>query len=272
MPALRPSAPSVAAALALHGMLAWAVLSLGRAPITPPPAPMQVRLTTLEAERRQSAPKAQAERPPMPAPAPAVSPTPRVPAQPLAPKADVPPPPPKATPPSPVPPPAAVAPPTAQVPAPVAGPTPSPVPVPSTTATVPSTHQSVPASTASPAPTAVATPAAAQAAIPAGDKPGSGGQDPVELASSAVAYLVQPVLTFPDGDDQGEYGTVTLRVLIDEKGRAIEVRTLKSSGYPRLDQHGARVIRRAQFKPQVINGEARKAWASVNLHFNAPKP
>ena len=107
---------------------------------------------------------------------------------------------------------------------------------------------------------------------PVADKPGSGGQDPIELASSAVTYLVQPVLTFPDGDDQGEYGTVTLRVLIDEKGRAIEVRTLKSSGYARLDQHSARVMRRAQFKPQVVNGEPRKAWASVNLHFNPPKP
>ncbi|MEY4764758.1 MAG: hypothetical protein RI907_1431 [Pseudomonadota bacterium] len=126
-----------------------------------------------------------------------------------------------------------------------------------------------------------ATHAPAAAAATAVATPGPGASpsvaearsnEPMELDSAAVRYLVQPVLTFPDGEDLGEYGTVKLRVLVDEKGKAIDVKTLQSSGYARLDQHAVRVIRRARFMPGVSQGETRQAWATVNLHFRPPGP
>jgi protein TonB len=80
---------------------------------------------------------------------------------------------------------------------------------------------------------------------------------------------VKPVLTFPPGsEDMGESGSVTLRVLVDDKGVVSTVQRLKSSGYVRLDQHAASVIRRARFRPHLVNGVPRAAWATVTLNFN----
>jgi periplasmic protein TonB len=94
---------------------------------------------------------------------------------------------------------------------------------------------------------------------------------PVEMPSSSVTYLVKPVLTFPPGsEDLGEYGSVTLRLLVDDKGVVTTVQRLKSSGYARLDQHAASVIRRARLNPHVVNGVPRAAWTSVTLNFNSP--
>jgi protein TonB len=89
------------------------------------------------------------------------------------------------------------------------------------------------------------------------------------MPSASISYLVQPVLTFPPGsEDLGESGSVTVRVLVDEKGVPTKVERVKSSGYPRLDQQAVSVIRRARFVPHQVQGEARAAWATVTLNFN----
>jgi periplasmic protein TonB len=108
----------------------------------------------------------------------------------------------------------------------------------------------------------------AQAAATSGQ--GEGRRDsPDEIPSSAIAYVVKPVLTFPPGsEDLGEFGSVTLRVWVDEKGLASTVQRLKSSGFARLDQHAVQVIRRARFKPHIDQGKARAGWATVTLNFN----
>lgn len=104
---------------------------------------------------------------------------------------------------------------------------------------------------------------------------GAAGADrhapPVDMPSASVEYLVKPVLDFPPGsEDLGEFGSVTLRVLVDEQGMVSTVQRLKSSGYARLDQHAVKVIRRARFKPNLVHGEPRAAWVTVPLNFNPP--
>jgi protein TonB len=94
---------------------------------------------------------------------------------------------------------------------------------------------------------------------------------PIEMPSSSVTYLVKPELTFPPGsEDLGEYGSVTLRLLVDDKGMVTTVQRLKSSGYARLDQHAVKVIRRARLTLHVVNGVPRAFWTSVTLNFNPP--
>src|SRR5688500_1859474 len=56
----------------------------------------------------------------------------------------------------------------------------------------------------------------------------------VESAELAVKSRVQP--NYPAQSRRlGEEGTVTFRVLVDEKGRPLQVSVMQSSGFPRLD-------------------------------------
>ncbi len=86
-----------------------------------------------------------------------------------------------------------------------------------------------------------------------------------------VTYLVKPDLKFPPGsEDLGEFGSVTLRVLVDVQGGVSAVQRLKSSGYARLDQQAANVIRRARFNPHQVNGVPRAMWVTIPVNFNPP--
>lgn len=114
------------------------------------------------------------------------------------------------------------------------------------------------------APTTAPTAPAAVAA-PAPPPPPS---PPSELPSSAVSYLVPPVLTWPlNSRELGEEGTVLLRVYIDERGRPSEIQVAKSSGYPRLDRQAVVVMRSTRFKPYIHNGAPQPGWASTPLVF-----
>lgn len=285
-PRVQTVAWAAAAAVVLHLCGGWALWRERATPVVKETDPLHVRVTAVDTARQAARQSARAPAPPAAQPAPTGAVTPNAPGTASAKLAGgaktaaaLPPPPP---PPYTAPNPAAI---PVPVPVPVATTSPTLAPSPTPTGTSPGAASPTPANAVPSPPLSGATPQQAPPTSPAlapaadaarSDRQASGGSgqgtDPIELDSSAVAYLVQPVLTFPDGEDLGEYGTVTLRVLIDERGKAIEVRTLKSSGYPRLDQHGARVIRRATFKPQKVQGESRKAWAAVNLHFNPPKP
>jgi periplasmic protein TonB len=105
---------------------------------------------------------------------------------------------------------------------------------------------------------------------PAATGQGAGPRESAEeIPSSALAYLVKPVLTFPPGsEDLGEFGAVTLKVWFDDKGHVSAVQRLKSSGFARLDQHAVKVIRQARIKPRTVRGEAQAGWATVTLNFD----
>lgn len=133
-----------------------------------------------------------------------------------------------------------------------------------TAATVPTATPAAP--TDAPAPVAAAAPAVvapatAQVAPPAPAAPKT-------LPSSAVRYLVPPVLSYPRASrDLGESGVVRLRVLVDEQGRPREVEVAKSSGFPRLDQAALVAMRAARFQPHLEDGQPRMVWVQAPLNF-----
>lgn len=147
----------------------------------------------------------------------------------------------------------------ARAPAVLATPTANPV-----AATVPTATPAVPAE--SPAPVAAAAPAvvAPTAATPVPPAPAA----PKVLLSSAVRYLVPPVLSYPRASrDLGESGVVRLRVLVDEQGRPTEIEVAKSSGFPRLDQAAKQAMRAARFQPHIEDGQPRMVWVQAPLNF-----
>lgn len=267
----RPFWCSLLAVLAMHGVLAWGLASHHLVPFTPTaPQPMQVRLAAEPHAGERARPSAQAALPvprlAMPvqppraqvlaqtAPSPRPVQTPAAVPQAAAPR--------NAT--------------TTNAPAPAAAPqTPAHPHAAPLSAATPLASATPSLATPSPAPpsTAIASPttqAGATAATVA--RTGTDGpaapKAPVDMPSASISYLVQPVLTFPPGSEElGESGSVTLRVLVDEKGVPSKVERLQSSGYPRLDQHAASVIRRARFVPHQVQGESRAAWATVTLNF-----
>lgn len=109
------------------------------------------------------------------------------------------------------------------------------------------------------APVSDATPAAAT---------DSGAPAPAAAVEASLAYLAHPVI-YPANALRGQLeGTVVLRVLVDETGKPIEVRVLRSSGHAELDRSAReQVLAHWRFQPAIANGHATRAWASVPVTF-----
>lgn len=65
----------------------------------------------------------------------------------------------------------------------------------------------------------------------------------------------------------GEEGLVLLRVRVTETGEAGEVRILKSSGYPRLDEVSKDTVARWRFVPARRGTQVEAAWVQVPIDF-----
>lgn len=85
-------------------------------------------------------------------------------------------------------------------------------------------------------------------------------------AELAVRRRVEPAYP-PASRRVGEEGTVTVRVLVDERGRAGEVRLAKSSGYSRLDEAAIAAIRKWTFAPAMRGAQSVPAWTTVRVTF-----
>lgn len=143
---------------------------------------------------------------------------------------------------------------TRPTPKPVVTQTPSPQAI--TEQATPPQQSKEPPAEASPAPPAPAAPAA-----PAPPKTISG-----------VAYINAPRPVYPPLDARmGNEGTVTLRVLINDKGRAEKVDVQKSSGSLRMDDAGRDAVMRATFKPYIEDGKAIAVYAIVPINFTLNK-
>jgi len=115
----------------------------------------------------------------------------------------------------------------------------------------PRTNDATP-STAAPAP--VAPPAPAAPSVP--------------KTVSGVEYIRAPQPVYPSiARRMGETGTVTLRVLIGEKGLAEQVVIQKSSGSANLDEAGRQAVLRALYKPHVEDGKPVPVYALVPINF-----
>jgi periplasmic protein TonB len=85
-------------------------------------------------------------------------------------------------------------------------------------------------------------------------------------ADLAVQRRVEPVYP-PASRRVGEEGTVTVRVLVDERGRPGEVRLAESSGHARLDEAAIAAIRKWTFAPARRGAQAVPAWTTVKVTF-----
>lgn len=85
---------------------------------------------------------------------------------------------------------------------------------------------------------------------------------------SGVSYINAPRPVYPPLDARmGNEGTVTLRVLINEKGKAERVEIQKSSGSLRMDDAARQAVMRALFKPYIEDGRPTPAFAIVPINF-----
>ncbi len=64
-----------------------------------------------------------------------------------------------------------------------------------------------------------------------------------------------------------EQGRVILRVIVDRKGRAKEVKILESSGYSRLDKAARKAVKRWRFQPARKNGQSTQGVVQVPINF-----
>lgn len=130
-----------------------------------------------------------------------------------------------------------------------------PVQAPPAAQTVPTDEGSAPVS---PPVTMDVTPVAPPATTPSA---------PVE---ATLAYVSAPAPAYPRVAMAGHMqGTVTLRVLVDEAGKPVDVIVENSSGHPVLDKAARdQVLARWRFQPAKANGQPVRAWARIPVTFN----
>lgn len=84
----------------------------------------------------------------------------------------------------------------------------------------------------------------------------------------SVEYVRPPAPVYPrESSRRREYGTVTLRVLVDTIGRPAQVQIERSSGYERLDLAALEAVKKALFRPHEVNGIAQAAQVLVPVEF-----
>lgn len=90
-----------------------------------------------------------------------------------------------------------------------------------------------------------------------------------KTVSTGVEYLHAPEPEYPPlARRMGEEGRVTLRVLVNEKGRPTQVDIQKTSGSSRLDEAARQAVLRAMFKPHIEDGRATTVYAIVPITFH----
>ena len=105
------------------------------------------------------------------------------------------------------------------------------------------------------------------AEIGIGSGHGSKGEGTVESLSQA-RYRETPKPNYPESARRkGREGTVLLRVLVDDKGRAKSVEINKSSGDDMLDRAAREAIERWRFIPARYGEEAVESWIRIPVDF-----
>ncbi len=126
--------------------------------------------------------------------------------------------------------------------------------------------------TVAPAPPRPLAPPAAAAAAPAAPAPVAvlppPPPAPVVLPPSAIQYLALPDVVYPSASRRlNETGLVVVAVWVGTDGLPQQVELAQSSGYERLDRAALEGVRRARFKPYLLNGRATAGWARIPIPF-----
>ena len=81
-------------------------------------------------------------------------------------------------------------------------------------------------------------------------------------------YRVRPKAEYPrSAKMRGEKGTVIVRVLIGTNGTAKRVTLQRATQYASLNEAALSAVRRARFKPYMVNGVPREAMADIPIKF-----
>jgi protein TonB len=96
--------------------------------------------------------------------------------------------------------------------------------------------------------------------------PSAGAGPVIEKTSIAVKRRIDPLYP-PSARRLDQEGTVRVRILVDERGRASDVQVARSSGYDSLDAAAVSAVRRWQFVPATENSRAVSAWTEVSVVF-----
>ena len=84
----------------------------------------------------------------------------------------------------------------------------------------------------------------------------------------SVGYVRAPSPVYPrESSRRREYGTVVLRVLVDQSGRPAQIQVERSSGYERLDLAARSAVEKALFHPHEVNGVAQAAQVLIPIEF-----
>jgi periplasmic protein TonB len=100
---------------------------------------------------------------------------------------------------------------------------------------------------------------------------GSGRPDmPATLAPDAGIAVLQSVMPqYPvESMRAGEEGAAVLQVLVDESGRASDVKVARSSGFARLDEAAVMAVSRWKFAPSSHGALAVPTWGEMEMRFN----
>jgi periplasmic protein TonB len=86
---------------------------------------------------------------------------------------------------------------------------------------------------------------------------------------SGVEYIQRPEPQYPPiSKRMREEGKVTLRILVNERGRPEKVEVQKSSGFSRLDDAAKQAALSAVFKPYMEDGRPVAVYAIVPINFS----
>ena len=90
---------------------------------------------------------------------------------------------------------------------------------------------------------------------------------------ATLAYAAAPPPTYPRVAIAAHMeGTVTLRVLVDETGKPVDVVVEGSSGHAVLDKAAReQVLAHWRFQPATAGGKAVRAWARIPVSFDLRK-
>lgn len=128
------------------------------------------------------------------------------------------------------------------------------------------TPVNVPVVTSTPEGRIAALPTSTPTALPTGS--GAVTVAPAAIEAS-LAYMADPLQYPIQALRQRMYGTVMLRVLVDETGKPLEVSIARGSGYAVLDRSAReQVLASWRFKPAMVNGQRVRAWATVPVTFD----
>jgi protein TonB len=146
-----------------------------------------------------------------------------------------------------------------------ARPTPTPQPVPRRD------PEPAAAAAATPMPQESESPAPrvdARAATPSPASPEIAAREPVSAPDFRAAYLDNPPPAYPRAARRnGEEGTVTLRVLVNQDGLATQVELERSSGSNLLDTAAREAVKNWRFAPARRAGVPVAAWVIVPVIF-----